>query len=69
MFELDEVTDYPDYLFLNITTKHAKYILYEQLNSTKKCNKVHLFRSITVNKQRTQFNVWSDQMNLKTYWI
>ena len=28
MFEPEEVTDYPDYLFLNITTKHAKYILY-----------------------------------------
>ena len=28
MFEPEEVTDYPDYLFLNITTKHAKYTLY-----------------------------------------
>ena len=28
MFEQEEVTDYPDYLFLTITTKHAKYILY-----------------------------------------
>ena len=28
LFEPEEVTDYPDYLFLNITTKHAQYILY-----------------------------------------